>query len=113
MTLTLPTRFPIDRLPAFGLRPVSYLDRLTLKSWDTLDKTQVSIAHVQMANDVYDDSIHYLDRQLGVLLDELRGAGCSTIRWSSSPRITASISAITACSSTVAACTGNWSASRW
>ena len=28
--------------PGFGLRPVSYVDRLTSKSWDTLDKTQVS-----------------------------------------------------------------------
>jgi len=61
-----------DRLtPAFGLRPISYLDRLTLKSWDTLDKSHVSIAHVQMANDVYDDSIRYLDLRLGSLLDEL------------------------------------------
>ena len=42
-----------------------------MKSWDTLDKLQVSQAHVQMATDVYDDSIYYLDRQLGLLLKEL------------------------------------------
>jgi arylsulfatase A-like enzyme len=61
--------------PAFGLRPTSYLDRLILKSWDTLDKAQISIGHVQMATDVYDDSIFYLDRRLGVLLTELGARG--------------------------------------
>ncbi len=61
--------------PAFGLRPISYVDRLTLKSWDTLDKTQVSLTHVKMANDVYDDSIYYLDQRLGALIDELGTRG--------------------------------------
>jgi arylsulfatase A-like enzyme len=70
-----PYEVPDRSLPAFGLRPVSYADRLTLRSWDTLDKMKVSIAHVQMATDVYDDSIHYLDRRLGALLDELAGRG--------------------------------------
>jgi arylsulfatase A-like enzyme len=65
-----------DRLtPAFGLRPISYLDRLILKNWDTLDKTKLSYHHVQMAIDVYDDSISYLDRRLGILLGELRRRG--------------------------------------
>ena len=41
MTPTAHTRFPIDRSPGFGLRPVSYMDRLTLQSWDTLDKLTV------------------------------------------------------------------------
>jgi arylsulfatase A-like enzyme len=67
-----PYEVPDRSIPGFGLRPVSYLDRVTLKSWDTLDKLKVSIAHVQMAIDVYDDSIFYLDRHLGLLLDELR-----------------------------------------
>ena len=62
---------PDRSIPGFGLRPVSYVDRLTLKSWDTLDKPEVSQGHVQMAIDVYDDSIYYLDRRLGALLDEL------------------------------------------
>jgi arylsulfatase A-like enzyme len=70
-----PYEVPDRSTPAFGLRPISYVDRLTLKSWDTLDKTQVSIAHVQMAADVYDDSISYLDRRLGALLDELETRG--------------------------------------
>ena len=70
-----PYEVPDRATPAFGLRPISYLDRLTLKSWDTLDKTQVSMAHVQMAKDVYDDSIFYLDRQLRALLDELGSRG--------------------------------------
>jgi arylsulfatase A-like enzyme len=70
-----PYEVPDRLVPRFGLRPVSYVDRLTLKSWDTLDKTKVSMAHVQMAIDVYDDSIHYLDRRLGFLLDELKRRG--------------------------------------
>jgi arylsulfatase A-like enzyme len=70
-----PYDVPDRSSPAFGLRPRSYLDRLTLKSWETLDKTQVSIAHMQMATDVYDDCIYYLDRQLGALLDELGARG--------------------------------------
>jgi arylsulfatase A-like enzyme len=70
-----PYELPESSAPAFGLRPVSYLDRLILKSWDTLDKRQVSFAHVQMAIDVYDDSIRYLDRRFGGLLDELGRRG--------------------------------------
>jgi arylsulfatase A-like enzyme len=70
-----PYEVPDRSIPPFGLRPVSYVDRLTLKSWDTLDKTKVSQAHVQMAIDVYDDSIFYLDRCLGTLLDELKQRG--------------------------------------
>jgi arylsulfatase A-like enzyme len=70
-----PYEVPDRSAPAFGLRPISYVDRLILKSWDTLDKTKVSIAHVQMAIDVYDDSIHYLDRRLGALLDALGTRG--------------------------------------
>jgi arylsulfatase A-like enzyme len=61
--------------PAFGLRATSYVDRLTMKSWETLDKAQLSIGHVQMATDIYDDSISYLDRRLGVLLAELEKRG--------------------------------------
>jgi arylsulfatase A-like enzyme len=70
-----PYEVPDRSIPGFGLRPLSYVDRLTLKSWDTLDKSQVSIGHVQMAADVYDDSIYYLDRRLGILLDELTRRG--------------------------------------
>jgi arylsulfatase A-like enzyme len=70
-----PYEVPDRKAPAFGLRPSSYVDRLTLKSWDTLDKMKLSIAHVQMAIDVYDDTIAYLDRRLGALVDELRARG--------------------------------------
>jgi arylsulfatase A-like enzyme len=66
-----PYEVPDRSIPAFGLRPISYLDRLTMKSWDTLDKLKVSMAHVQMAKDIYDDGIYYLDRRLGALIDEL------------------------------------------
>jgi arylsulfatase A-like enzyme len=70
-----PYEVPDRSIPGFGLRPISYVDRLTLKSWDTLDKTKLSYYYVQMAIDVYDDSISYLDRRLGTLLDELGGRG--------------------------------------
>ena len=40
-----------------------------------LDKTKLPYRDVQMANDLYDDSIAYLDRRLGALLDELRRRG--------------------------------------
>jgi arylsulfatase A-like enzyme len=70
-----PYEVPEPSAPAFGLRPSSYLDRLILKSWDTLDKRQVSVAHVQTAIDVYDDSIRYLDGRFGDLLDELARRG--------------------------------------
>ena len=38
-----PYEVPDRSIPAFGLRPTSYVDRLTLKSWDTLDKSKLSI----------------------------------------------------------------------
>ncbi len=66
---------PDPSAPAFGLRPVSYLDRLTLRSWDTLDKATLSRAHLQMATDLYDESIRHLDRRMGELLDELSRRG--------------------------------------
>ena len=40
-----------------------------------LDKTRLPYHDVQMANDVYDDAIAYLDRRLGSLLDELGRRG--------------------------------------
>src|SRR4051812_12619024 len=40
-----------------------------------LDKTKLPYHDVQMANDLYDDSIAYLDRRLGALLDELGRRG--------------------------------------
>jgi arylsulfatase A-like enzyme len=70
-----PYEVPDRSIPAFGLRPVSYLDRATLKSWDTLDKSKVSPVHIQMAIDLYDDSIFYMDHQFGMLVDELDRRG--------------------------------------
>ena len=40
-----------------------------------IDKTTLSSVDVQMATDVYDDCIAYLDRRLGLLLDELSRQG--------------------------------------
>ena len=70
-----PYEVPDRSIPAFGLRPISYFDRLALKGWDTLDKTKMPSHYIQMAIDIYDDSIFYLDRRLGILLDELSRSG--------------------------------------
>jgi arylsulfatase A-like enzyme len=70
-----PYEVPDRSIPAFGLRPISYFDRLALKGWDTLDKTKMPPHYIQMAIDIYDDSILYLDRRLGILLDELSRRG--------------------------------------
>src|SRR5262249_30173036 len=60
-----PYEVPDRSIPGFGLRPISYVDRMTLKNWEVLDKTKLSYRHVQMAIDLYDDCIHYLDQRLG------------------------------------------------
>ena len=73
--LTRLTKFPTDPLPAFGLRPATSSDRLTLYQWNSLDKTSLSDHDVRLAADVYDDSIAYLDRRLGLLLQELGRRG--------------------------------------
>ena len=62
-------------MPGFGLRPASWHDRLTLHQWNTLDKAKLPYHDVQMATDLYDDCIAYLDRRLGALLDELARRG--------------------------------------
>ncbi len=66
-----PYEVPDRSIPAFGLRPISYADHAILQSWEKIDKTTFSHQYVQMAIDIYDDSIFYLDKQLGILLDEL------------------------------------------
>jgi arylsulfatase A-like enzyme len=70
-----PYEVPDRSLPAFGVRPASCLDRLALLGWHTADKSKLSYHEVQMANDVYDDCIAYLDRRLGILLAELGRRG--------------------------------------
>ncbi len=70
-----PYEVPDPSTPGFGLRPTSYRDRLVLHQWLGLDKSRLSYHDVQMANDVYDDSIAYLDRRLGAVLGELERRG--------------------------------------
>ena len=70
-----PYEVPGDFAPAFGLRPSSWHDRLVLQQWNILDKMKLPYRDVQLANDLYDDSIAYLDRRLGALLDELERRG--------------------------------------
>jgi arylsulfatase A-like enzyme len=70
-----PYEVPDRSTPGFGLRPATYQDRLTLLHWNGVEKASLSDHDVRMAADVYDDSIAYLDRRLGLLLDELGRRG--------------------------------------
>ncbi len=108
-----PYEVPDRSSPAFGLRPVSYLDRLTLKSWDTLDKRSCPSVTCGWPSTSMTIASTTSIGVWGCSSTSWRGAACSMTRWSSSPPIMASISAITSCSCTAAACTGSWSAYRW
>ncbi len=70
-----PYEVPDPSIPAFGLRPTSSSQRQTLQGFTGIDKKSLAIDDVRMANDVYDDCISYLDRRLGLLLDELSRRG--------------------------------------
>jgi arylsulfatase A-like enzyme len=70
-----PYEVPDQSTPGFGLRPASSSQRQTLQAFTSLDKTTLSNDDVRMAKDVYDDCISYLDRRLGLLLDELSRRG--------------------------------------
>ena len=70
-----PYEVPDPTTAGFGLRPTSSSQRHTLREFTGLDKTLLSTEDVRMFNDVYDDSISYLDRQLGSLLDDLTRRG--------------------------------------
>jgi arylsulfatase A-like enzyme len=70
-----PYKVPDDGAEGFGIRPSKWHERLVLHQWNTLDKTTLPFHDVQMANDLYDDAIAYMDRRLGILLDELDRRG--------------------------------------
>jgi arylsulfatase A-like enzyme len=70
-----PYEVPDDSARGFGVQPESWSDRLVFHMWNTLDKAKLTDRQVQMANDLYDDSIAYLDRRLGALVGELRRRG--------------------------------------
>jgi arylsulfatase A-like enzyme len=70
-----PYEVPDRSIPGFGLQPASTRDRLILLGWSTADKSRLSYHDVRMAVGVYDDSIAYLDRRLGILLQELEHRG--------------------------------------
>ena len=70
-----PYEVPPTSKPGFGLRPKSSSQRQTLHGFTSIDKHSLSREDVRMANDVYDDSILYLDQQLGNLIEELKRAG--------------------------------------
>ena len=70
-----PYEVPDPSAPAFGLRPSSWGDLRVMSGWFLQDKKRLTIRHVKMAIDIYDDCIAYLDRRLGVLLEELGKRG--------------------------------------
>ncbi|MFO0892525.1 MAG: sulfatase [Isosphaeraceae bacterium] len=70
-----PYKIPDDGAAGFGVQPASWHDRLVLHQWNMLDKTKLPYDVIQMANDLYDDAIAYLDRRLGLLLNELERRG--------------------------------------
>ncbi len=76
-----PYEVPDGSASGFGIRPESWHDRLLLNKWITRDRPDLSLRDIQMANDIYDDCIAYLDRRLGILLEELgrRGALDDTV----------------------------------
>ncbi len=76
-----PYEVPDDSAQSFGIRPESWHDRVLLHKWIASDRPKVSLREIQMANDIYDECIAYLDRHLGLLLDELgrRGALDDTV----------------------------------
>ena len=70
-----PYEVPDKSIPGFGRRPRSSREHQTLERLIMIDKTTLSIDDVQLATDVYDDCIAYLDQRLGMLLDELSRQG--------------------------------------
>ena len=70
-----PYEVPDWSAQAFGPRPASWRDLSILTRWNTLDKTRLQYRDMQMAIDVYDDCIAYLDQRLGILLAELSRRG--------------------------------------
>jgi arylsulfatase A-like enzyme len=70
-----PYEVPERQAASFGQRPSSWRDLIVLESWLTLDKSRLSAGDLELAIDVYDECIAYLDRLLGTLLDELARRG--------------------------------------
>jgi arylsulfatase A-like enzyme len=70
-----PYEVPDKSIPGFGRRPRTSRQQQTLEGFLNIDKTTLSGDDVQLATDVYDDCIAYLDRRLGLLLDELSRQG--------------------------------------
>jgi arylsulfatase A-like enzyme len=70
-----PYEIPDPRTPSLGKRPETATDREILQQFTGIDKMQLSTDHVRMLIDVYDDSVSYLDRQLGSLIDQLGRRG--------------------------------------
>jgi arylsulfatase A-like enzyme len=56
-------------------RPRSFEEGLGLRHWWWIDKLRLPPEHVDLAQKAYTDCLRYLDRQLGLLMDELKRRG--------------------------------------
>lgn len=59
----------------FVSEPVSESDKAMLKNWFDIPKSQLSDRELELARDAYDDCIAYMDKQLGIYLEELERRG--------------------------------------
>ncbi len=66
-----PYEVPDPSVAGFGLRPSSEGDLETLAGWNLFGKASLAPRDVRLVTDVYDDSIAYLDRRMGALLQKL------------------------------------------
>lgn len=66
---------PRDFPSRFGGVPKSDSDASLLMDWWLVDKLALSERQIQLARDAYDDSIAFLDAELGALLDALERSG--------------------------------------
>lgn len=59
----------------FASEPIAESDKAMLKNWFDIPKSQLSDRELELARDAYDDCIAYMDKQLGIFLDELERRG--------------------------------------
>jgi arylsulfatase A-like enzyme len=59
----------------FGQPPRSVADAMILDGWRDVTKRELSLYHRTLAQDAYDNCLHYLDQQLGELFEELQRRG--------------------------------------
>ncbi len=66
-----PYQLPPRRIHRFGVKPTDGRERLLIRDWWDMDKSQLSPQELSFAYDAYDDCVAALDEQVGRLFDEL------------------------------------------